>query len=56
MVPETCLRFGPAVVVNLAESEFSGNKEFLSAPRPMAVEVCSSPSASTVSFLGTSIP
>lgn len=54
IVPDTCLRSGPAVVVKRAERAFSGSSDFLRAVRP-AVEAALS-SGSALESIGTSMP
>jgi hypothetical protein len=53
-VPDTCLSSGPAVVVNRAESAFSGSKDFLRAVRGADEAALSSGSA--LGSTGTSMP
>lgn len=54
-VPWTSRRSGPAVVVNLAESEFSGRRAFLIAVRFVAVSLAAFPSSLLLLVLGSSV-
>ena len=52
-MPDTGLKFGPAVVVNLADRQLSGSRELRIAPRLEAAEDCWPPFFSLISFSGT---
>lgn len=54
-VPWTSRRSGPAVVVNLAESEFSGKRPFLIAVRLVAASFAGFPSSLLVPSVGTAV-